>query len=154
MRKKGIDLGNGGASGMARREVESHEHPLLRRNYRVATAAIESFVDLVERCLRVLIPGALIYARPRMGKTHAIDYVCLHLQRSRPDVLTVRMSCEHHRSDFEGPFFSALLIAAGASGDALKATITHKRQELIRRLLERLAASTARAQGAISDERG
>jgi hypothetical protein len=74
-----------------------------------------------------------------MGKTHAIDYVCLHLQRSRPDVLTVRMSCEHHRSDFEGPFFSALLIAAGASGDALKATITHKRQELIRRLLERLA---------------
>lgn len=88
---------------MARRQIETYEHPLLRRNYRVATAAIESFVDLVERCLRVLIPGALVYPRPRMGKTHAIDYVCLHLERSRPDVLTVRMSCEHHRTDFEGP---------------------------------------------------
>src|ERR1700676_512521 len=66
---------------MARRAIEVIEHPLMRRNYRVATAAIESFVDLVERCLRVLIPGALVYARPRMGKTHAIDYVCLHLAR-------------------------------------------------------------------------
>ena len=125
---------------MARRAIEVIEHPLLRRNYRVATAAIESFVDLVERCLRVLIPGALVYARPRMGKTHAIDYVCLHLGRSRPDVLTLRMSCEHHRTDFEGPFFSALLIAAGATGEALKASNTDKRQELIRRLRERLAA--------------
>jgi hypothetical protein len=59
--------------------LERSEHPLLRRNYRVATTAIESFVDLVERCLRVLIPGALVYARPRMGKTHAVEYVCLHL---------------------------------------------------------------------------
>jgi hypothetical protein len=75
-----------------------------------------------------------------MGKTHAIDYVCLHLGRSRPDVLTLRMSCEHHRSDFEGPFFSALLIAAGAPGEALNTTITNKRLELIRRLRERLAA--------------
>src|SRR5271163_4128970 len=89
---------------MARRQIESHEHPLVRRNYRVATAAIESFVDLVERCLRVLIPGALVYARPRMGKTHAVDYVCLHLARVRPEVLTVRMSCEHHRTDSRGVF--------------------------------------------------
>jgi hypothetical protein len=52
-----------------------------------------------------------------MGKTHAIDHVCLHLARSRPDVLTLRMSCEFHRTDFEGPFFCSLLIAAGASGE-------------------------------------
>ena len=96
---------------MSPTSLERSEHPLLRRNYRVATTAIESFVDLVERCLRVLIPGALVYARPRMGKTHAIDYVCLHLARVRPEVLTVRMSCEHHRTDFEGPFFASLLIA-------------------------------------------
>lgn len=81
-------------------------HPLVRRHYRVATAAIEQFVDLVERCIRVLVPGALIHSRPRMGKTHAIDYVALHLARHRPDILVLRMSCEHHRSDFEGPFFT------------------------------------------------
>jgi hypothetical protein len=125
---------------MARRAIDVIEHPLLRRQYRVATAAIESFVDLVERCIRVLIPGALMYARPRMGKTYAIDYACLHLGRSRPDVLTLRMSCEYHRTAFEGPFFNALLIAAGAPGEALKANNTDKRQALIQRLRERLAA--------------
>jgi hypothetical protein len=125
---------------MAQAQIERLEHPLVRRNYRVATAAIEAFADLVERCLRVLIPGALIYARPRMGKTHAIDYVCLHLARIRPAVLTVRMSCEHHRIDYEGPFLSALLIAAGASGAVFKQSNTLKRQDLIRRLLERLAS--------------
>src|SRR5882762_8124969 len=125
---------------MSSTSLERSEHPLLRRNYRVATTAIESFVDLVERCLRVLIPGALVYARPRMGKTHAIDYVCLHLARATPDVLTVRMSCEHHRMDFEGYFFSSLLVAAGASGALLNGSIPKKRHELIRRLRERLAA--------------
>src|ERR1700684_2144197 len=58
-------------------------------------------------------------------------------------VLTIRMSCEHHRTDFEGPFFNSLLIAAGGSGDVLKRSITVKRQELIRRLRERLAARSA-----------
>ena len=117
---------------------ERHEHPLLRRNYRIATAAIESLVDVVDRCLRVLIPGALVYARPRMGKTHAVEYVCLHLARLRPDVLTVRMSCEHHRLEFEGAFFSALLVAVGAR-EGMKGSIAIKRQALIQRLRERLA---------------
>ena len=49
-------------------------HPLIRRNYRVGTVAIEQLIDLIERCVLLLIPGALVHARPRMGKTHAIDY--------------------------------------------------------------------------------
>lgn len=112
-------------------------HPLVRRHYRVATAAIEQFVDLVERCIRVLVPGALIHSRPRMGKTHAIDYVALHLERHRPDILVLRMSCEHHRSDFEGPFFSTLLSAAGVRHPQPK-SITDKRFALMCRLSEQL----------------
>ena len=114
-----------------------HNHPLVRRHYRVATSAIEAFVDLVEHCVRVLIPGALIHARPRIGKTHAIDYVALHLGRQRPDILVLRMSCEHHRSDFEGPFFSTLLGAAGVREPQAR-TIADKRFALIRRLSEQL----------------
>lgn len=125
---------------MASLSSERQLHPLVRRNYRLATAAIESFVDLVERCLRVHMPGALIYARPRMGKTHAVDYACLHLARHLPDVLTIRMSCEHHRVAFEGAFFTALLVAAGAR-DELEGTIGAKRRQLILRLRERLAAT-------------
>ena len=114
-----------------------HTHPLARRHYRVATAAIEQLVELVEHCIRVLVPGALIHARPRMGKTHAIDYVALHLARHRPDILVLRMSCEHHRSDFEGPFFSTLLSAAGVRHPQPR-SITDKRFALMCRLSEQL----------------
>lgn len=112
-------------------------HPLVRRHYRVATAAIEELVDLVEHCVRLLIPGALVHARPRMGKTHAIDYAALHLNRQRPDLLVLRMSCEHHRTQFEGPFFNALLSAAGVR-DTQPVSISHKRFALARRLSEQL----------------
>ena len=56
-------------------------------------------------------------------------------------MLTIRMSCEHHRVAFEGAFFSALLVAAGGARDALRGTIAEKRQGLIRRLREALAAA-------------
>ena len=112
-------------------------HPLVRRHYRVATTAIEELVDLVEHCVRLLIPGALVHARPRMGKTHAIDYAALHLNRRRPDLLVLRMSCEHHRTQFEGSFFSALLAAAGVR-DTQPASISQKRFALARRLSEQL----------------
>jgi len=112
-------------------------HPLTRRHYRVATVAIEELVDLVDRCVGLLIPGALVHARPRMGKTHAIDYVAIHLARSRPDLLVLRMSCEHHRTQFEGAFFSSLLAAAGTH-DAKPTSISQKRFSLIRRLSEQL----------------
>ena len=72
-----------------------------------------------------------------MGKTHAIDYVALHLNRQRPDLLVLRMSCEHHRTQFEGPFFSALLAAAGVR-DTQPASISQKCFALARRLSEQL----------------
>lgn len=113
------------------------EHPLTRRNYRVATAAIEDFVDLAHTCVRLMIPGALVHARPRMGKTHAIDYLALHLDKHRPDVLVLRLSCEHHRTEYEGPFFSALLAAAGVRDQTLSSN-SQKRFALLRRLKEQL----------------
>ena len=113
------------------------DHPLTRRHYRVATAAIEAFVNLVEMCVRLMIPGALIHARPRMGKTHAIDYVMLHLQRHHPELLVLRLSCEHHRTEYEGPFFSALLAAAGVCDQTLNSN-AKRRFALMCRLREQL----------------
>ena len=114
-------------------------HPLSRRHYRVATAAIQEFVDLVELCVRVRIPGALIHARPRMGKTHAIEYLSLHLGRQRPDLLVLRLSCEHHRSAYEGPFFSALLAAAGVR-DPQPVSNAQKRFALMRAIRGRCSS--------------
>lgn len=111
-------------------------HPLTRRNYRVATVAIEDLINLIERCVLLLIPGAVVHARPRMGKTHAIDYAAIHLARHRPDILVLRMSCEHHRNQFEGAFFDSLLAAAGVRDCA--PSITDKRFALMCRLSEQL----------------
>jgi len=54
-----------------------NEHPLYRREYRVATPSIEKFWEVVLDCLKKRIPGAMIYAKPRFGKTHAIHYESL-----------------------------------------------------------------------------
>ena len=40
-------------------------HPLVRRHYGVATAAIEELVDVVEYGVRLLIPGALVVKRSK-----------------------------------------------------------------------------------------
>lgn len=112
-------------------------HPLTRRNYRVATGAIAEFVDLVDTCVRLMIPGALVHARPRMGKTHAIDYVAMRLEKHRPDLLVLRLSSEHHRTEYEGPFFSALLAAAGVRDQSLSSN-SKRRFALLCRLREQL----------------
>jgi hypothetical protein len=98
--------------------------------------AIEHLINLIDRCVMLLIPGALVHARPRMGKTHAIDYAAIHLARHCPDILVLRMSCEHHRTQFEGAFFDALLAAAGVRDP--QPSITEKRFALMRRLTEQL----------------
>lgn len=114
------------------------DHPLTRRNYRVATTAIQAFADLVDTCVRLKIPGALVHARPRIGKTHAIDYVALRLDKHWSELLVLRLSCEHHRTEYEGPFFAALLAAAGVRDQDLTSN-SKKRFALLCRLRELLS---------------
>jgi hypothetical protein len=64
------------------RPVDPSLHPLVTGNYRIATPAIEAFYELVVRCLRYRIMGALIYGPSRIGKTRAIEYVRLLLARN------------------------------------------------------------------------
>jgi hypothetical protein len=47
------------------RPVDPSLHPLMTGNYRIATPAIEEFYELVARCLRYRVMGALIYANRR-----------------------------------------------------------------------------------------
>ncbi|MBB5429848.1 midasin (ATPase involved in ribosome maturation) [Paraburkholderia sp. JPY158] len=70
------------------RPVDPSLHPLVTGNYRLATPAIEAFYELVARCLRYRIMGALIYGPSRVGKTRAIEYVRLLLARQFPKITT------------------------------------------------------------------
>ncbi len=69
------------------RPIDPALHPLATGNYRIITPAIEAFYDLVTKCLRYRIMGALIYGPPRIGKTRAIEYLRLLLARDLPKIL-------------------------------------------------------------------
>lgn len=95
------------------RPIDPSLHPLVTGNYRIATPAIEAFYELITRCLRYRIMGALIYGTSRVGKTRAIEYVRLMLARHHLKMTTFHAQCEHKPRHAEGPFFANLLEAVG-----------------------------------------
>ncbi len=66
------------------RPVDLSLHPLMTGNYGIATPAIEEFYELVARCLRYRVMGALIYGPSPIGKIRAIEYVRLLMARNLP----------------------------------------------------------------------
>jgi predicted AAA+ superfamily ATPase len=126
------------------RPVDPSLHPLVTGNYRLATPAIEAFYDLVTRCLRYRIMGALIYGPSRVGKTRAIEYVRLLLARQYPKITTYHAQCEHKPRHAEGPFFATLLEAVGDHAPNA-GTSSAKRSRLSLRIREAAARSGSNA---------
>ena len=79
----------------AQRPLAIELHPLETGNYRIATAAIQAFYDLITKCLRYRIPGALVYGPSRIGKTRAIEYLRLLMAANFPKITTYSMPAEH-----------------------------------------------------------
>lgn len=103
---------NGSASSSTR-PIDPALHPIETGNYRIATPAIQSFFELICRCLRYRITGALAYGPPRIGKTRAIEYLRLLLCETHPKITTYHAQAEHKPRHAEGPFFANLLEAVG-----------------------------------------
>ena len=95
------------------RPIAADLHPIETGNYRIPTPAIETFHDLIMRCLRYRIPGALIYGPSRIGKTRAIEYLRLLLAETQPKITSYHTQAEHKPRHAEGPFFANLLEAVG-----------------------------------------
>ena len=95
------------------RPIDPALHPIETGSYRIATPAIQSFYELICRCLRYRITGALTYGPPRIGKTRAIEYLRLLLCETHPKITTYHAQAEHKPRHAEGPFFSNLLEAVG-----------------------------------------
>jgi hypothetical protein len=102
-----------GASSAVTRPIDRERHPIESGNYRIATPAIQSFYELIGRCLRYRITGALTYGPPRIGKTRAIEYLRLLLSETHPKLTTYHAQAEHKPRHAEGPFFTNLLEAVG-----------------------------------------
>jgi hypothetical protein len=111
------------------------DHPLYRREYRVATPSIEKFWEVVSICLKNRIPGALIYAKPRFGKTHAIQYLRLLLESKYPNLPTYHVQADYKTGNSEGAFFSNLMAAVHVPVQGAMPNIT-KRMRLTAKILE------------------
>ena len=117
------------------RPIAMDLHPIETGNYRVATPAIEAFHDLILRCLRYRIPGALIYGPSRTGKTRAIEYLHLLLAETQPKITTYHAQAEHKPRHAEGPFFANLLEAVGYP-EPDKGSNATKRMRLVNKMKE------------------
>ncbi|HEX6708008.1 MAG TPA: ATP-binding protein [Albitalea sp.] len=80
---------NAGMSEQPSRPIDPALHPIEVGNHRVATPAIQAFNDLVNRCLRFHVTGALIYGPSRVGKTCAIEYLRMLLAETQPRIATL-----------------------------------------------------------------
>lgn len=117
------------------RPIAADLHPIETGNYRIPTPAIETFHDLIMRCLRYRIPGALIYGPSRIGKTRAIEYLRLLLAETQPKITSYHTQAEHKPRHAEGPFFANLLEAVGYP-DPDRGTNATKRLRLINKIKE------------------
>lgn len=82
-------------SASVARPIEPTLHPIETGSYRIPTPAIQAFSDLVQRCLRYRITGALTYGPSRIGKTRAIEYLRLLLAQTQPKLTTYHAQAEH-----------------------------------------------------------
>ena len=117
------------------RPIDLALHPVETGNYRIATPAIQAFSDLIDRCLRYHITGALAYGPSRIGKTRAIEYLRLLLAEKHPRITTYHAQAEHKPRHAEGPFFANLLEAVGYP-DPASGTNPTKRLRLVNKIKE------------------
>jgi hypothetical protein len=117
------------------RPIDPALYPIETGCYRIATPAIQAFSDLVNRCLRYHITGALTYGPSRIGKTRAIEYLRLLLAQTQPKITTYHAQAEHKPRHAEGPFLANLLEAVGFP-DPVSGNNPAKRMLLINKIKE------------------
>jgi hypothetical protein len=120
------------------RPVDLALHPIETGSYRIATPAIQAFADLVHRCLRYRITGALTYGPSRIGKTRGIEYLRLLMAQENSKITTYHAQAEHKPRHAEGPFFANLLEAVGHP-EPESGSNSAKRMRLINKIKEACA---------------
>ena len=91
------------------RPIAIDAHPVARKRFRIPTPAIAAFYELLQRVLLLSIPGAIVYARTRFGKTSAIVYLQWLLAQERPTLPVLRLRIQHKRAASEIAFFQQLV---------------------------------------------
>ncbi len=116
--------------------VTAGSHPIENGRYLIATSEIERLFNAICQWIDNRSPGAIVYGRPRLGKSKAIDYIMKILPDEYKKKLPVyKIICRHYKYANEGVFFEDLLRDVGHNlAYSGKANI--KRDRLTRFLIE------------------
>lgn len=95
--------------------INQGEHPIETGNYHIVTNEIIHLCAVMHRWISNRVPGAIIYGRPRLGKTKAIEYLKVYLKSEFGETLPIfTMLCSYHKPN-ENRFFTELLRDVGHS---------------------------------------
>src|ERR1051326_3914776 len=101
-------------SQLIRPSVAPGSHPVETTQYVIPTPPIQSLNLTVTHWINNRVPGAVIYNRPRTGKTRAIRFLNQLLPETfGPHLQIINILCREYRIASEGTFFEDLLRASG-----------------------------------------
>lgn len=115
-------------------------HPALTRQYKIPTASILEFMDVITEWINNCKPGGIVMGQQRHGKSSAIEYITKNLasELGRP-VSVFSFECIKHQKESENRFFEDMLIKikhkATSTGSPSK-----KRARLVEYIIEKTQA--------------
>ncbi|HBB94687.1 MAG TPA: ATP-binding protein [Blastocatellia bacterium] len=128
-------------SQLIRPAVARGSHPVETTRYVIPTPPIQSLSLTVTHWIHNRVPGAVIYNRPRTGKTRAIRFLNQLLPEIfGPQLQIINMLCREYRIASEGTFFEDLLRASGHTMWSSGKT-SAKRHRLNQYLIEKVERS-------------
>ncbi|WP_409362680.1 ATP-binding protein [Bacillus safensis] len=99
---------------MDRPYVSKGSHPVENGRYLIATNEIDRLYDSICHWINNRAPGAIVYGRPRLGKSKAIEYIRKILTSEFDMMLPVyKILCRHYKNANEGIFFEDILKDIG-----------------------------------------
>lgn len=105
-------------------------HPVETGRYLIPTNEIVRMYNTVKRWLDNRTPGAIVYGRPRIGKTNAITFLISYLKQQLGENLPVfHILCDQHNKPNENTFFENILRDIG-HGLQLNGNSSAKRDRL------------------------
>jgi hypothetical protein len=116
--------------------IPKGSHPIETGRYLLATNEIIRLHQTVSRWIENRAPGGIIYGRPRLGKTRAINYLMHDLPSEFGKQMPIfHMCCRQYKNPNESSFFEDILKDIG---HALPSTgkANQKRDRVLRFLLE------------------
>jgi len=127
-----------------RPKLSEYVHPINDGSYIFVTNEVGLMYEKVNIWINNRVPGAIIYGRPRIGKTSSIDYIMLVLQSSwgsRANFYS--MTTNHYSKLTERIFFEEMLKSVGHA-EINKGTAVDKRRRLINFLVGKASITSAK----------